>query len=68
MKYYTARRATFFFWMLCFIFPFTGYAQHEMNLGIISGMSFSTISKSYYTSPSSRQSNSFKGVEFEYGL
>ena len=68
MKYDTARRTTFFLWMLCFLFPFTGYAQHEMNLGIISGMSFSSISKSYYKSPSSRQTNAFEGVEFEYGL
>jgi len=68
MKYDTARRTTFFLWMLCFLFPFTGYAQHEMNLGIISGMSFSSISNSYYKSPTSRQTNSFTGVELEYGL
>ena len=68
MRYHTANRLKFFFWMLCFISPFAGYAQHEMNLGLISGMSFSSISKSYYKSPSSRQANSFEGVEFEYGF
>ncbi len=68
MKHYSAKIKKFFFWMLCFSFPCVAYPQHEMNLGLISGMSFSSISKSYYKSPASKQANSFEGIEFEYGF
>lgn len=47
---------------------FTAKGQSEMNLSLLSGVSFSTIAHSFYAEQSIRMSNATYGVELEYGF